>query len=60
MRWRISISLICLSTVHSRYSKKGSLLDGEVEPLMPDMVEDSSDDEDDGEGPRGDDDRWGP
>ena len=34
--------------------------DGEVEPLMPDMVEDSNDDEDDGEGPGGDDDQWGP
>ena len=27
---------------------------------MPDMVEDSSDDENDGEGPGGDDDQWGP
>ena len=27
---------------------------------MPDLVEDSSDDEDDGEGPGGDDDQWGP
>ena len=27
---------------------------------MPDLVEDSSDDEDDGEGPRGDDDQRGP
>ena len=35
--------------------------DGVVEPLMPDLVEDSSDDEDDGEGPGGgDDDQWGP
>ena len=27
---------------------------------MPELVEDSSDDEDDGEGPGGDDDQWGP
>ena len=34
--------------------------DGEVEQIMPDMVEDSSDNEDDGEGPGEEDDRWGP
>ena len=35
-------------------------VDGGVEPPMPDLVEDSSDDEDDGEGPGGDDDQWEP
>ena len=37
-----------------------AVVDGEVEPLMPVLVEDSSDDEDDGEGPGGEDDQWGP
>ena len=35
-------------------------VNGEVETPMPDLVEDNSDDEDDGEGPRGDDYQWGP
>ena len=35
-------------------------VDGGVEPLMPNLVEDSSDDEDDDEDPGGDDDQWGP
>ena len=58
-----SFSLTWLSTAHSSRCNKGdhvAAVDGGVEPPIPELVEDSSDNEDDGEAPGGGDDQWGP